>query len=133
MIIHDQIQSLNSLKSALQVRGFNCVAFQDPLEAVSNYSSERYDLVITDFSMPEKNGLEVMDDIHLMNPEAKVILITGYPEKLSQTVFQQIHPDWFFTKPLERFRFFDTIRDLKTKISENKHTNIKGKQAVSSL
>ena len=133
MIIDDQIQSLNSLKSALEVRGFNCFTFSDPLLAVSSYNSDVYDLVITDINMPEMNGLEVKEAILRNNPDALVILITGDSQFISNPPKLNLSEDLLFTKPIEHNKFFDTIQDLKAKYLNHNSQSKEENQAENSL
>ncbi len=133
MIIDDQVQALNSLKSALEVRGFNCVAFSDPLLAVSSYNPEVYDLVITDINMPEMNGLEVKESILQKNPHARVILITGDLERLAREVRQQIDPQFLLTKPLDRNTLSNTLQNIKTEVTNKNFQDTKDNQAENSL
>lgn len=56
-----------------------CSIFQakDGQEAVSIYKNEIPDIVLMDIVMPVKNGIEALRDIRLINPKAKVIMISS--------------------------------------------------------
>ncbi|MCB9988766.1 MAG: response regulator [Rhodospirillales bacterium] len=62
----------------------------------------RFDLVISDFSMPHMTGVEMAEEIHLDFPELPVILITGYSEEKLDDVRSR-HPGirMVLKKPVE--------------------------------
>lgn len=47
-------------------------------EALKFYKSSTIDLVISDIKMPQMNGLDLMTELHKLNPDLAVILITGF-------------------------------------------------------
>lgn len=50
------------------------------IEAVSFIKKVKVDIVISDIRMPEKNGLQLMDELMYYWPKCKVIFLTGYDE-----------------------------------------------------
>jgi DNA-binding NarL/FixJ family response regulator len=51
-------------------------------EALRSIESARPDLVITDIGLPEKNGLELIKDIHAIHPDMPVIVVSMHDESL---------------------------------------------------
>ena len=47
-------------------------------EGLKKLESEFFDLVLLDVMMPDKNGLEVLKEIHLSSPETAIIMITAF-------------------------------------------------------
>ena len=52
-------------------------------EAARAAQPERFDLVLTDQTMPRLTGLELARHIHGIRPQTPVILYTGYGEEIS--------------------------------------------------
>ena len=50
------------------------------IEALKKISNERFDVVLLDISMPEKNGLDTLKQIIEGNSAAKVLIMSMYPE-----------------------------------------------------
>lgn len=60
--------------------GYNVILAKDGEEALKIYKSKMSEisLVITDYSMPKFNGIEIVNKIHNINPLQKIIIISGY-------------------------------------------------------
>ncbi len=53
----------------------------DGAEAISMFKPGEYDLVLTDWNMPNKNGLEVIQEIRKQDANVKIIMVTTEAEK----------------------------------------------------
>ncbi len=53
----------------------------DGEEAVAKFDQDTFDMVLTDWNMPGKNGLEVLQDIRSKNKDVPVIMVTTEAEK----------------------------------------------------
>src|SRR5574344_1582632 len=66
----------------MKVEGFEDVTvFNNPVEAVEYLKKETPDLIISDFLMPEMNGLEFLREAKKIYPEISMILLTAYADK----------------------------------------------------
>lgn len=83
----------------------------DGNEAVALFGKEPFDLVLTDWNMPGKTGLEVVRDIRALNKQVPVIMITTEAEK--ERVLQAIHAGVsdYLVKPFTP----DTLREKLVK------------------
>ncbi len=61
-----------------QQGGYETEAYSNPQEAVARYLKDQHAAVITDIRMPEMSGLEVLNKIREINPDARIILISGH-------------------------------------------------------
>jgi len=66
-----------SLKDILELSGYTVLSGNNGVGAVEICQSNQVDLVITDLMMPEKDGLELISEIHTALPQTKIIAITG--------------------------------------------------------
>ena len=53
----------------------------DGEEAVNMFKANGYDLVLTDWNMPKKNGLDVIREIRQVNATVPIIMVTTEAEK----------------------------------------------------
>ncbi len=54
-------------------------------EGLKAFATCAYDVVVTDYRMPHMNGVEMIAEIRRTNPQARVILLSGYVEPLGLT------------------------------------------------
>jgi len=54
-------------------------------EALKLFSSASFDLVVTDYRMPRMNGTELIVRIRALQPEVRIILLSGFVEPLGLT------------------------------------------------
>ena len=105
-------------KLILERNGFIIIEASDGEEALKLYSYE-ISLVITDFKMPIMNGLELLIEIKKNNPDAKVVLISGYTDL-------EIPSDVkFLSKPVSRADMLRVINQLLDDKFDNELVNQK--------
>ena len=68
------------MKATLDVRGYRTTGFEDAQSALEYLRGhiDEVDLVVSDYNMPGKSGLEVAREIRRLRPELPVILASGY-------------------------------------------------------
>ena len=82
VVVDDEKIVTSAFKALFKVEGFSDVfLFNSPKEALEFLHNEEPDLIISDFLMPEMNGLEFLTAAKKMYPETSMILLTGYADK----------------------------------------------------
>ena len=76
------------------------------------------DIVCLDVIMPEKNGLEALDEIKIARPETEVVMITGNaaPETVQESI--QSGASGFIIKPFNSARVLDTLAKVSERIRQ---------------
>ena len=74
LIIDDEEAQLVSLKSFLSKRGYDIFTSTSGKEGINIINNNVIDLVLSDFRMPEWNGLEVLKKVKELNPEIDVVI-----------------------------------------------------------
>jgi two-component system chemotaxis response regulator CheY len=69
------------LRSLQAVGVPSAVEASDGNEAVQTFTPGQFDLVLTDWNMPGKTGLEVIKEIRAKDPKVPIIMITTEAEK----------------------------------------------------
>ena len=77
LIIDDDLQIRELCSDVLSDDGFVAQAVSSGCEGIDLIRRSRVDLVITDILMPEKDGIETLLEIKSVNPEIKVIVMSG--------------------------------------------------------
>jgi len=87
LLVDDEpsIAELNRLR--MEKLGYRVTSETDPEKALRVFSAApaRFELVVTDMTMPGMSGLRLAREIRSMDPDATIILCTGYSEKLSRS------------------------------------------------
>lgn len=82
LIVDDDKIVTSSLKTLFKLEGFSdSHYFNDPKEALEFLKTQKPDLILSDFLMPEMNGLEFLSAAKELYPEVSMILLTGYADK----------------------------------------------------
>lgn len=84
LLVDDEPAVLKCLSSALARFGYDVTAVHTGRAALEELGRERFDLVITDFRMPDFLGDAVVDAIREHRPDTAILLITGYFDELPQ-------------------------------------------------
>lgn len=78
ILIDDYDEVTEVLSEFLSFSSIDVVATgKDGKEAVDLYEKYLPDIVVTDFMMPKYDGLYALENIRKINPDAKVIILTG--------------------------------------------------------
>jgi CheY-like chemotaxis protein len=78
LVVDDEPSVGNTVKMMLKYDGHEVVATSCSKEALGMFQSGRYDLVFTDYTMPEMNGNQLAAAIKAGAPDKPVVMITAY-------------------------------------------------------
>jgi len=80
LLVDDNLEFLEIVAKILEKEGYVVLKAANGAEAVKLFKLKRSDLVITDLVMPEKGGLELLQELKSLSPYLKVIAISGGPD-----------------------------------------------------
>ncbi|MCQ2743338.1 MAG: ATP-binding protein [bacterium] len=82
VVVDDEKVVTSAISVLLKVEGFSDVhVFNKPKEALDFLKDNMPDIVISDFMMPDMNGLEFLSEVKKLYPEVSKIILTGYADK----------------------------------------------------
>lgn len=115
LLVDDDDGILISIKHCLEDNDFIVDTFSSPLEAISAFQPELYDLLLIDIKMPEMNGFELYQELRKKanNVNIKTCFITAYEiyyETLKKE-FPQLNVGCFISKPIESTNLVRRIRE----------------------
>jgi two-component system response regulator HydG len=100
LIIDDDMDMCNLLGRFLQKKGFETDASHSGNKGIAKFKESKFDVVLCDFRLGDKEGREVLKEIKQIDPYAVVIIITGYSDiKTAVDVIKSGAFD-YITKPL---------------------------------
>jgi len=98
LVIDDEPGVRSVLTEALAASGY-LVYLADGTNAVEVLAARHYDLIITDLKMSVMNGLQALALAKEKSPEAKFIVITGYPSEESLQLCRELGVARYLVKP----------------------------------
>ena len=113
MLVDDEDYILKALKRTINMyTDWDVETYQDPREALRRARTTVFDAVITDYMMPEINGLELLQELRDIQPDTIRILLTGVID--IETVMSAINKAGafrFIPKPWDDDQLLDNIRE----------------------
>jgi len=111
LLVDDEPEIVEQYSRALRNEGYEVDTAFSGEEGWKRYQKRYYDVVITDWRMPDMDGLELLHKIDQTHPLAKVIIITGFGNKEFERVVTSAHAFAYLEKPID-------IDDLLSKVEE---------------
>jgi DNA-binding NtrC family response regulator len=78
LIIDDEAAIRESLETLLELEGYEVTTAEDGGQGLARLAERTFDLVLLDFALPDRDGLETLADIRDRDSELAVIMITAY-------------------------------------------------------
>ena len=139
LLVDDEEMVLTSIRSFLAIEtDYKVVTFTSPVKALQELDRIGADLVISDYLMPDMDGITFLGKVKEKLPQVPRILLTGYADKENAIkainevgLYQYIEKPWdndallmIVKNGLEKRAL---IRTLESKIAEldHAHTNLK--------
>lgn len=111
LVIEDEDHLRGTLVEMLTNAGHSVQTARDGLDGLARFQRGRFDLVMTDLSMPECSGLEVARALKKMNQATPVILMTGWGDFLDPARIQEAGVDLMIVKPYRVERVLNVVAD----------------------
>jgi DNA-binding NtrC family response regulator len=81
MIIDDEENVLNALRRILRrLSDWDVETFSDPQAALRRAHVSRFDLYLSDYRMPQMDGVQLLTEIKQLQPEAMRLILSGYTD-----------------------------------------------------
>jgi len=78
LIVDDRIEDRETLRDILAGKGYRVVLAKDGYEAVGFSEKGNFDVILLDIKMPKMDGIETMERIKELRPDAGIIMMTAY-------------------------------------------------------
>lgn len=111
LVVDDEPIVCDAVKMMLEFDGHTIETANGAEEALALFEKSRFDVVITDYSMPGMKGNELAARLKALKPGQPVVMITAYAEMLAaeQTPLDAV--DHLISKPF-------LLEDLRTAITK---------------
>jgi DNA-binding NtrC family response regulator len=116
LVIDDDPAMLKLAKLNLSEQGYDVETVETSEQGLSLAQSQRFDLALTDFNLPDLNGIELVKRIKEHSPETEIIMITGYGSVTKAVEATKAGAYYFVEKPVD----FDELQILLEKALERR-------------
>ncbi|MFH0783903.1 MAG: response regulator [Pseudomonadota bacterium] len=114
LLVDDELPICRIASRMLQAYGYAITTETDSEKALALFAGEpkRFDLVITDMTMPKMSGDLLTKKILAIRPDMPVIIATGYNKRISAPEAIELGAKAFLTKPFEKAILVGAIRKV---------------------
>lgn len=112
LLVDDEDFMVLPTKKNLERLGYTVTAMTSSLETLKllKKDPQRYDLIITDLTMPHMTGDRLASEVTAIRPDMPVILATGYSDAVNSEKVKQSGIKAFIPKPCKKQDLAKTIR-----------------------
>ncbi len=115
LVIDDDDISLKMFKNALELNGYKCKPCRSSTEGIFEFENSAYDVIFTDYTLPDINGIELIKRIRKFDSRAYIVLFSGnFENDLVNRAFSS-GANEYIEKPIS----WKKVNDLLCNIKEN--------------
>jgi len=114
MVVDDEEAIRESIRELLEDCGYTAASFENGVKAFQEFEKDpdRFDLIITDMTMPRMAGDELAIKILNVRKGMPIILCTGYSENITEAKTIEIGIRRYFQKPISNEHLTLLIREV---------------------
>src|SRR6266481_793532 len=99
LVVDDESEIREGLELLLRGEGYGVSSAETGESGLEKLEQHPYDLLLLDVSLPDRNGLDMLKEIHRRDPQLSVVLITAYGSiEMARAAFKSGAMD-YITKP----------------------------------
>ena len=110
LIIDDEAEIRESLQTLLEMEGYDVETAVDGQDGLLHLGERPFDLALLDLALPDRNGMEVLQEIRARDPQLSVIMITAYGTVENAVVAMQAGAANFIQKPWDNEKLLADVR-----------------------
>ncbi len=126
LIIDDEADIRESLETLLEMEGYLIELAANATEGLDRLEKGQYDLVLLDLMMPDRSGIELLQDFRQRDAETPIILITAYGSVEVAVQALKAGANDYFSKPWDNEKLLVEIGNMIAKSRlERENTELK--------
>jgi DNA-binding NtrC family response regulator len=110
LIIDDEAAIRESLETLLELEGYGVESASTGEEGLARIGERSFDLVLLDLALPDRNGLDLLSEIHLQDPGLSIIMVTAYGTVENAVKAMQAGASNFVQKPWDNEKLLADVR-----------------------
>src|SRR5579863_10402439 len=99
LVVDDESEIREGLELLLKTEGYQVSSAETAQSGLTRLEERPYDLMLLDVSLPDKNGIDMLKEIHRQDPQMPIVMITAYGSiEMARAAFKSGAMD-YITKP----------------------------------
>lgn len=115
LVVEDDNVTRTFIEGLLKNAGYKVVVSEDGADALLKLGAERFDLILSDISMPNLSGLKLLEIMTQKGIETPVIFITGLEDEASEVKGFEIGAADYIRKPIRKDAFLVRVKNVLRK------------------
>lgn len=124
LLVDDETALVELEKQMISRLGYSVTAVDDSMKALALFreTPRRYDVVLSDQTMPNMTGMELARELIAVRPDIPIILVTGYSDVINADSVKAAGVKAFVMKPLTRMDLAQTIERVLREAEQGEKT-----------
>ena len=113
LVVDDEILLVKINKRRLENVGYEVTATTDSNEALEKiHKKEKFDLIVTDQSMPGLSGAELAEEVFKLYPDMPIIMCTGHSDMVSEEKALEMGIRKYVLKPIQGDELIHAVQEI---------------------
>src|SRR5437868_14122548 len=112
LVVDDELDIRESLELLLISEGYSVELAQNAGEGLHKMEAARYDLVLLDLMMPDRSGMEVLEEVRQRDKETPIFMITAYGSVEAAVHALKLGANDYFSKPWDNDKLIIEIDSM---------------------
>src|SRR4051794_5264505 len=126
LVIDDEIDIREGLELLLTTEGYSVELAQNATEGLHKLETHGYDMVLLDLMMPDRSGMEVLQEVRERDRETPIFMITAYGSVEAAVDALKLGANDYFSKPWDNEKLIIEIdRMIARRRLEYENTHLK--------
>jgi DNA-binding NtrC family response regulator len=139
LVADDERIQRETLSAILREHGHETTVCCNVAEAVADLTRDNFELILTDFRMPDGTGVDVAEKAKQLSPSTVVMIMTAYADVTSTIAAMRVGVIDYLLKPLnveqllQKIRVLDEhralvseVQDLRSRVNETRNSHLLG-------
>jgi len=114
LLVDDEPAIIKLEQQVLERLGYHVTSWVGSMEALNSFKADpdKFDLIITDMTMPNMTGIQLSNEIKAIRPDIPVIICTGFSDQINQENSRELGIQGYVLKPVIQREIAAMIRDV---------------------
>ena len=112
LVVDDEDVVCRGCRRVLAREGFRVRTSTDANEGLTLAREWDYDAILLDIKMPDKDGIQFLEELRETKPDVPVIIITGFPSPESEESAKRLGAARYITKPFTPDTITQAVRNM---------------------